>query len=76
MVVDDTPPGLSTHDRDTHSRKMRVGRGLKDCTDEDIIFSVIWTKSPIRRKLRKSCRILIGGRKSYHFAQRLLPIVI
>ena len=36
VVVDDTPPGY-THDRDTF-QKNAVGRGLKDCTEEDIMF--------------------------------------
>lgn len=48
VVVEDTPPGY-THDRDTF-QKNAVGRGLKDCTDDDIIISAIWTKFPTRRR--------------------------
>ena len=36
VVVDDTPQG-DTHDRDTF-QKNAVTRGLKDCTDDDIII--------------------------------------
>ena len=68
VVVDDTPPG-DTHVRDTF-QKSAVGRGLKNCTDEDIIiFSDLdEIPNPIKvQEILQNC----DETKIYHFAQRL-----
>lgn len=68
VVVDDTPQG-GTHERDTF-QKNAVTRGLKDCTDNDIIIFSDLDEIPNPEKIRE---ILQNFRpdKIYHFAQRL-----
>lgn len=68
VVVDDTPEGY-THDRDTF-QKNAVTRGLKDCTDDDIIIFSDLDEIPNPDKVRE---ILDNFQqdKIYHFAQRL-----
>ena len=68
VVVDDTPEGY-THDRDTF-QKNAVTRGLKDCTDEDIIIFSDLDEIPNPEKVKE---ILADFKedKIYHFAQRL-----
>lgn len=68
VVVDDTPKG-DTHARDTF-QKNAVTRGLKDCTDEDIIIFSDLDEIPNPDKIRE---ILQNFQKDkiYHFAQRL-----
>ncbi len=68
VVVDDTPEGY-THDRDTF-QKNAVTRGLKDCTDEDIIIFSDLDEIPNPEKIKE---ILTDFQedKIYHFAQRL-----
>ncbi len=68
VVVDDTPEG-DTHDRDTF-QKNAVTRGLKDCTDEDIIIFSDLDEIPNPEKIQE----ILGNFKEdkiYHFAQRL-----
>lgn len=71
VVVDDTPKGADwgTHERDTF-QKNAVTRGLKDCTDSDIIIFSDLDEIPNPDKIRE---ILQNFRedKIYHFAQRL-----
>lgn len=68
VVVDDTPQG-DTHERDTF-QKNAVTRGLKDCTDEDIIIFSDLDEIPNPDKIKE---ILADFKedKIYHFAQRL-----
>ena len=68
VVVEDTPEG-DTHDRDTF-QKNAVGRGLKDCTDDDIVIFSDLDEIPNPEKIKE---ILADFRedKIYHFAQRL-----
>lgn len=68
IVVDDTPEGY-THDRDTF-QKNAVTRGLKDCTDEDIIIFSDLDEIPNPDKIKE---ILADFQKDkiYHFAQRM-----
>lgn len=68
VVVDDTPQG-DTHERDTF-QKNAVTRGLKDCTDEDIIIFSDLDEIPNPQKIKE---ILENFQKDkiYHFAQRL-----
>ena len=68
VVVDDTPPGY-THDRDTF-QKNAVGRGLKDCTDEDIIIFSDLDEIPNPEKIKEILQNF-DSTKIYHFAQRL-----
>ena len=51
VVVDDTPEGY-THDRDTF-QKNAVTRGLKDCTDEDIIIFSDLDEIPNPEKIKE-----------------------
>ena len=68
VVVEDTPEG-DTHYRDTF-QKNAVTRGLKDCTDEDVIIFSDLDEIPNPDKIRE---ILMNFHKDkiYHFAQRL-----
>lgn len=68
VVVDDTPRG-DTHVRDTF-QKSAVGRGLKDCTDEDIIIFSDLDEIPNPVKVREILDNFDASR-IYHFAQRL-----
>lgn len=68
VVVDDTPPGY-THDRDTF-QKNAVGRGLKGCTDEDIIIFSDLDEIPNPEKIKEILQNF-DRTKIYHFAQRL-----
>ena len=68
LVVDDTPPGF-THDRDTF-QKNAVTRGLKDCTDEDIIIFSDLDEIPNPEKVKEILSDFQED-KIYHFAQRL-----
>ena len=71
VVVDDTPKGdrWGTHERDTF-QKNAVTRGLRDCTDEDIVIFSDLDEIPNPDKIRE---ILQDFREDriYHFAQRL-----
>ncbi|MDE7206181.1 MAG: glycosyl transferase GT17 family protein, partial [Lachnospiraceae bacterium] len=68
VVVEDTPQG-DTHYRDTF-QKNAVTRGLKDCTDDDVIIFSDLDEIPNPDKIQE---ILQNFRKDkiYHFAQRL-----
>ena len=68
VVVDDTPEGY-THDRDTF-QKNAVTRGLKDCTDEDIIIFSDLDEIPNPEKIKEILKDFQED-KIYHFAQRL-----
>lgn len=68
VVVDDTPEG-DTHARDTF-QKNAVTRGLKDCTDEDIIIFSDLDEIPNPEKIREILKDFKED-KIYHFAQRL-----
>lgn len=68
VVVDDTPEGF-THDRDTF-QKNAVTRGLKDCTDEDIIIFSDLDEIPNPEKIKEILKDFQED-KIYHFAQRL-----
>lgn len=68
VVVDDTPEGY-THDRDTF-QKNAVTRGLKDCTDEDIIIFSDLDEIPNPEKISEILKDFQED-KIYHFAQRL-----
>lgn len=68
VVVDDTPEGY-THDRDTF-QKNAVTRGLKDCTDEDIIIFSDLDEIPNPEKIKEILQDFKED-KIYHFAQRL-----
>lgn len=68
VVVEDTPKG-DTHYRDTF-QKNAVTRGLKDCTDEDIIIFSDLDEIPNPDKIREILQNFQEDR-IYHFAQRL-----
>ena len=68
VVVDDTPEG-DTHARDTF-QKNAVTRGLKDCTDEDIIIFSDLDEIPNPDKIQEILQNFQED-KIYHFAQRL-----
>ena len=68
VVVDDTPEGY-THDRDTF-QKNAVTRGLKDCTDDDIIIFSDLDEIPNPDKIKEILEDFKED-KIYHFAQRL-----
>ena len=68
VVVEDTPPGY-THDRDTF-QKNAVGRGLKDCTDEDVIIFSDLDEIPNPEKVKEILQSF-DPTKIYHFAQRM-----
>lgn len=71
VVVDDTPrgDGWGTHERDTF-QKNAVTRGLKDCTDEDIVIFSDLDEIPNPDKIREILQDFQED-KIYHFAQRL-----
>jgi beta-1,4-mannosyl-glycoprotein beta-1,4-N-acetylglucosaminyltransferase len=69
VVVDDTPEG-GTHERDTF-QKNAVTRGLKDCTDDDIIIFSDLDEIPNPDKIREIINGDFKQDKIYHFAQRL-----
>lgn len=64
VVVDDTPKGdrWGTHERDTF-QKNAVTRGLRDCTDEDIVIFSDLDEIPNPDKIREICRI--SGRTGF-----------
>lgn len=68
VVVTDTPKGY-THDRDTF-QKNAVGRGLKDCQDEDIIIFSDLDEIPNPDKIKEIVSQCEED-KVYHMAQRL-----
>ena len=68
VVVEDTPEG-DTHYRDTF-QKNAVTRGLKDCTDEDVIIFSDLDEIPNPDKIRGILQHFQKD-KIYHFAQRL-----
>lgn len=68
VVVEDTPAGY-THDRDTF-QKNAVGRGLKDCQDDDIIIFSDLDEIPNPDTVREIAEHCEDG-KVYHLAQRL-----
>ena len=68
VVVDDTPEG-GTHERDTF-QKNAVTRGLKDCTDDDIVIFSDLDEIPNPDKVREILQDFQED-KIYHFAQRL-----
>ncbi len=68
VVVEDTPEGF-THDRDTF-QKNAVGRGLKDCKDEDIIIFSDLDEIPNPEKIKEILQNFQDD-KIYHFAQRM-----
>lgn len=68
VVVDDTPQG-DTHYRDTF-QKNAVTRGLKDCTDDDIVIFSDLDEIPNPDKIREILQDFRADR-IYHFAQRL-----
>ena len=68
VVVEDTPPG-DTHVRDTFQNNA-VGRGLKDCKDEDIIIFSDLDEIPNPEKIKEILPDFQDD-KIYHFAQRL-----
>ena len=72
VVVEDTPPmgpGMGTHERDTF-QKNAVTRGLKNCSDEDVIIFSDLDEIPDPEKIRTILRDF-DDTKIYHFAQRL-----
>ncbi|MDD2970512.1 MAG: glycosyl transferase GT17 family protein [Lachnospiraceae bacterium] len=74
VVVTDTPEGY-THDRDTF-QKNAVGRGLKDCTDDDIIIFSDLDEIPNPVKVQEVIRKIKANEdhaqeKVFHMAQRL-----
>lgn len=74
VVVDDTPEGY-THDRDTF-QKNAVGRGLANCTDEDIIIFSDLDEIPNPEKVKEIIEAIQANRnneqdKIFHLAQRL-----
>ena len=74
VVVEDTPPGY-THDRDTF-QKNAVGRGLTDCTDEDIIIFSDLDEIPNPEKVKEVIAAIRENKngeqeKVFHLAQRL-----
>ncbi|NDO50904.1 glycosyl transferase GT17 family protein [Lachnospiraceae bacterium MD335] len=68
VVVEDTPEG-DTHYRDTF-QKNAVTRGLKDCTDDDVIIFSDLDEIPNPDKIRAILQNFQTD-KIYHFAQRL-----
>lgn len=68
VVVEDTPEG-DTHYRDTF-QKNAVTRGLKGCTDEDVIIFSDLDEIPNPGKIREILQNFRNDR-IYHFAQRL-----
>lgn len=68
VVVDDTPEG-GTHERDTF-QKSAVGRGLKNCTADDIVIFSDLDEIPNPKKVREILEHF-DKTKIYHFAQRL-----
>lgn len=68
VVVEDTPQG-DTHYRDTF-QKNAVTRGLKDCTDEDVIIFSDLDEIPNPDKILEILQHFQTD-KIYHFAQRL-----
>ncbi len=68
VVVEDTPQG-GTHERDTF-QKNAVTRGLKDCTDDDVIIFSDLDEIPNPDKIREILQNFQED-KIYHFAQRL-----
>lgn len=68
VVVDDTPQG-DTHYRDTF-QKNAVTRGLKDCTDEDIVIFSDLDEIPNPDQIQRILQDFQPD-KIYHFAQRL-----
>ena len=68
VVVEDTPKG-DTHYRDTF-QKNAVTRGLKGCTDEDIIIFSDLDEIPNPDKIREILQNFQND-KIYHFAKRL-----
>lgn len=68
VVVEDTPQG-DTHYRDTF-QKNAVTRGLKDCTDDDVIIFSDLDEIPNPDKIREILQDFQND-KIYHFAQRL-----
>lgn len=74
VVVDDTPEGY-THDRDTF-QKNAVGRGLVNCTDEDIVIFSDLDEIPNPEKVKEIIEAIQANRndeqdKIFHLAQRL-----
>ncbi|MDE6620277.1 MAG: glycosyltransferase [Lachnospiraceae bacterium] len=71
VVVDDTPRGAEwgTHERDTF-QKNAVTRGLKNCTDDDIVIFSDLDEIPNPDKIREILQNFQED-KIYHFAQRL-----
>ena len=71
VVVDDTPKGADwgTHERDTF-QKNAVTRGLRDCTDEDIVIFSDLDEIPDPDKIKEILQDFDKD-KIYHFAQRL-----
>ena len=74
LVVEDTPEG-GTHERDTF-QKNAVGRGLKGCTDDDIIIFSDLDEIPNPVKVREIVQAIRQNKngeqdKVYHLAQRL-----
>lgn len=69
LVVTDTPQG-GTHERDTF-QKNAVTRGLKDCTDDDVIIFSDLDEIPNPDEIRRILDEGIDPTKVYHFAQRL-----
>lgn len=68
VVVDDTPKG-GTHERDTF-QKCAVGRGLKNCKENDVIIYSDLDEIPNPVKLLEILQNF-DETKIYHFAQRL-----
>lgn len=68
VVVEDTPEGF-THDRDTF-QKNAVGRGLKDCKDDDIVIFSDLDEIPNPEKIKEILKDFQDD-KIYHFAQRM-----
>ncbi len=68
VVVEDTPQG-DTHYRDTF-QKNAVTRGLKDCTDDDVVIFSDLDEIPNPDKIREILQDFQND-KIYHFAQRL-----
>lgn len=68
VVVEDTPQG-DTHYRDTF-QKNAVTRGLKGCTDDDVVIFSDLDEIPNPDKIREILQDFQKD-KIYHFAQRL-----
>lgn len=74
IVVDDTPQG-GTHERDTF-QKNAVGRGLRNCTDDDIIIFSDLDEIPNPEKVSEVIQLIRENKedarhKVFHMAQRL-----